>query len=285
MADYASSLPIRTESDGDAVVKICDKTTTANQLKVNTDGSISIDDNGASITVDGTVELGATSLAALESITVQNGAGGSAVNIQDGGNSITVDGTVELGATSLAALESITVQNGAGGSAVNIQDGGNSITVDATALDIRPLIYSTDNVAIKGSTGNQLVVNADGSINASITSTVGGTAIHNYQTDTVAASGTATHDYTVTALKTLNLSRVWASSSGKIKVEAKLETAPVSGIFNTFFVGFNSTANPNIDFTVASPASVAAGVRVRVIRTNLDKGSEDIYTTIEGTEI
>jgi hypothetical protein len=64
------------------------------------------------ITVDGTVELGATTLAALESVTVQNGAGASAVNIQDGGNSITVDGTVELGATSLAALETITTIEG-----------------------------------------------------------------------------------------------------------------------------------------------------------------------------
>ena len=63
-------------------------------------------------------------------VTVNNGAGASAVNIQDGGNSITVDGTVDLGATTLSALENITVQNGAGASAVNIQDGGNSITVD-----------------------------------------------------------------------------------------------------------------------------------------------------------
>ncbi len=42
------------------------------------------------------VSLDAGTLAALESITVQNGAGASAVNIQDGGNSITVDGTVAV---------------------------------------------------------------------------------------------------------------------------------------------------------------------------------------------
>lgn len=65
----------------------------------------SITDGGGSITVDGTVavtqstspwvtSLDATTLAALESITVQNPGGASAVNIQDGGNSITVDGTV-----------------------------------------------------------------------------------------------------------------------------------------------------------------------------------------------
>lgn len=57
----------------------------------------------ANQTVNGTVDLGATSLAALESITVQNAAGASAVNIQDGGNSITVDGSVAV-----SSLPSIT---------------------------------------------------------------------------------------------------------------------------------------------------------------------------------
>ncbi len=79
------------------------------------------------------------------------------VTVVDGGGSITVDGTVELGATTLAALESITVQNGAGAAAVNIQDGGNSITVDgsvtvsATDLDIRDLAFATDKVDVSGS--------------------------------------------------------------------------------------------------------------------------------------
>lgn len=99
------------------------------------------------VTVSGTVELGSTTLAALETITVLQGT--SPWVIGDGGGSITVDGTVELGATSLAALEtielgattlaaleSITIQNGSGASAVNIQDGGNSITVDFTDPDL-----------------------------------------------------------------------------------------------------------------------------------------------------
>jgi hypothetical protein len=46
---------------------------------------VSVDDNGGSLTVDGTVEIGAASLAALESITVV-----------DGGGSLTVDGTVAV---------------------------------------------------------------------------------------------------------------------------------------------------------------------------------------------
>jgi hypothetical protein len=318
MSDLNSSLPIRTEADGDVVVKVSDGTVTSQHLKVNADGSVSIDDNGGSLTVDGTVELGATSLAALESITVQNGAAGAAVNIQDGGNSITVDATaldiralafltdkvdasgsvVALDAPTLAALESITVQNGSGIAAVNIQDGGNSITVDgavtvsATALDIRALAFATDKVDVSGS-----AVNADLRIAGAAVTTLNpvpvvmstaipGTAIQDYATGSaIAAGASSTHDYTVSALKSLQLSRVWSSASGKIKVQVQYETAAASGVFNTKFVGFNSTANPNIDITVAAPFTQVTGAKIRVIITNLDKAAEDVYSTIEGTEV
>lgn len=60
--------------------------------------------------------------------------------------------SVALDAGTLAALESITVQNGAGGAAVNVQDGGNSLTVDAVDLDIRNLVFATDKVDVSGST-------------------------------------------------------------------------------------------------------------------------------------
>jgi hypothetical protein len=46
----------------------------------------------------GPIDLSTSTLAALESVTVQNPGGVSAVNIQDGGNSITVDGTVTANA-------------------------------------------------------------------------------------------------------------------------------------------------------------------------------------------
>jgi len=80
----------------------------------------------SSQTVDGTVALDATSLAALETITVDTVT--NPVTIQDGGNSITVDGTVALDAASLAALETVTVDTIT--NPVTIQDGGGTITVD-----------------------------------------------------------------------------------------------------------------------------------------------------------
>jgi hypothetical protein len=304
MADYNSSLPIRTENAGDVAIKIVDSTITSQQLTVNADGSINTNVSATNLDIrdlvfatdkvdvsGSSVELGATTLAALESITVQNGSGVSAVNIQDGGNSITVDGTVELGATSLAALESITVQNGAGGSAVNIQDGGNSITVDgsvtvsATALDIRPLVPATDSVKISDGT-DSLAINADGSLNVVVTSSVAGTPVCDFlSSSAVAAGASANHDYTVTAATTLKLTGILASASGKCKVEVKVESGVGTGIFNTKFVGFNSTATPNVTIFPTGDLMVAAGVKVRVAMTNKDNQAQDLYSTIEGSEV
>ena len=93
-------------------------------------------------TIAGTVELGATTLSALEDInatvsgTVTVDAITGAVTIQDGGNSITVDGTVSVD----NFPETQTVDG-----TVTIQDGGGSITVDGT-VDIG----SMPNVTIDG---------------------------------------------------------------------------------------------------------------------------------------
>jgi hypothetical protein len=87
-ATSANSAPVVIASDQVAVP------ITDNGGSLTVDGTVAVSNFPATQAVSGTVEIGATSLAALESTTVQNGAGVSAVNIQDGGNSITVDGTV-----------------------------------------------------------------------------------------------------------------------------------------------------------------------------------------------
>jgi len=167
---------------------------TAHAVRLDTGGQVIISDGGSSITVDGVdldirdlvfatdkvdvsgsvVALDAPTLAALESITVQNGAGAAAVNIQDGGNSITVD-AVDLDIRDLTHVsDSVKVGDGtdflainADGS-VNITDNGGSLTVDAVDLDIRDLSAAQDNVAISDGT-DTLEINADGSLNVQAT--------------------------------------------------------------------------------------------------------------------
>lgn len=113
-----------------------------------------------SVDVSGsTVELGATTLAALESITVV----ATDLDIRDlafATDKVDVTGSeVELGATTLAALE--------------------SITVVATDLDIRNLVFATDKVDVSGS----VIETVEGGyaswsvVAASVDDTAGGTQL------------------------------------------------------------------------------------------------------------
>lgn len=286
MADYDSSLPVRTEDAGDVIAKIADATTPSQQLAVAADGSIAVTDNAGSLTVDA-VDL---DIRDLVFATDKVDASGSEVS---------------LDAPTLAALESITVQNPAGASAVNIQDGGNSITVDAVDLDVRDLVFATDKVDVTGSsvtvTATQLDIDnlnaTDDAVAAHLFDEAGvafsaanplpvvfeqgfGTEVNNYNTAAAVAGGaTSNHDLVITG--DFLLKRVLASASGKLKIEVQVDT----GLgYNTVAVAFNSTANPNIVLEFA-PVQLANTDDVRIIRTNRDNQAQDVYSTIVGVLI
>lgn len=113
-----------------------------------------------------------------------------------------------------------------------------------------------------------------------------GTSVDSYQTSAaLAAAASVNLDYTVTSAKTWYGQQVWATGSGKIKVVVAFETAAASGVFNTFWVGFNSTAEPNILIPLPPTKTQVTGAKVRVTITNNDKTSFDVYETLSGTEI
>lgn len=317
MADFNSSLPVRTEAPGDVIVKVADATIPSQQLTVNADGSVNITDNGGSLTVDA-VDLDIRDLdSATDSVEVLQAThdnlnananlqvgdadveDANPVPVSDAGGSLTVDATdldirdlvfatdsvdvtgseVSLDAATLAALESITVQNGAGAAAVNIQDGGNSITVDATDLDIRDITHVSDSIKIGDGT-DFLAINADGSINV-VPQEDPGTEVVNYDT-TASVAGGASDNHDLVFATASRLYQVLGSASGKLKIEVQIETGAATNTFNTVAVGFNSTANPNIDLALAKYAAIPLGARVRVIRTNKDLLAQDVYSTIVG---
>lgn len=166
-----------------------------------TDGSTAVTSTGTSLNVN-----------------VTNGAGGSAVQIQDGGNTITVDGSVTLGANSGVDIGDVTINNGTGVSAVNIQDGGNTITVDgsvtvsATALDIRALTLTTDAVKVSANSTANGVSNP---IYVALGSGPITGEVHSYDATSVTTAGN--HDYpVVTAMLVKGLE---CSASGGAKFE------------------------------------------------------------------
>lgn len=90
------------------------------QQKLEPGQSVVVSSVGGTVTVTGTVALDAATLAALETVNV-NQAGSWTVTVTDGGGSITVDGP--LTDAELRAAP------------VNISDGGGSITVDGPLTD------------------------------------------------------------------------------------------------------------------------------------------------------
>ena len=118
-----------------------------------------------------------------------------------------------------------------------------------------------------------------------IVSATTGNAINDFKDATsIAANASDNHDYTVTAGKTLTLHQIESSGSGKAKMQIQVETGVATNVFTTYFVQFNSTSETNMSVILQDPVSVAAGVRVRVIMSNLDKAAQDLYSTICGQE-
>lgn len=179
-----------------------------------------------------------------------------------------------------------------------------TVTVSSTDLDIRDLVFATDKVDVSGSTVSLsntdfdirdlthvsdsikvgdgtdfLAVNADGSINTVILEDPGQEIIDYNVTTALAGGATNNHDWTSTGSAS-KLFQVLASGSGKIKIEVQIETGSGTNVFNTIFVGFNSTAMPNIDMPLSKFATVPSGAKVRVIRTNKDNQAQDVYSTI-----
>jgi hypothetical protein len=283
MADYNSSLPVRTENNGDVVAKIADATLPSQQLKVNADGSINVTDNGASLTVDAT-DLDIRDLdASQDNVAISDGVDTLEINSDGSINAVVTALGLDIRNLS-ATQDNVAISDGADTLDINSDGSINAVVtaVTATDIDIRDLTSASDSVAADIRVGGN-AVSVSNPVPVSISANIAGTEINDYNTAaSVAANASSNHDYW--AVGEFLLTQISASASGKMKIEVRVETAPGSNVFNTRFVQFNSTSNPNIDISLKSPISVPAGARVRVVRTNRDNQPQDLYSTISGQE-
>lgn len=206
---------------------------------------------------DGTSALSITS-GALD-VNVDN-----TVTIADGGGSITIDGSVSITGS------------------VTIADGGGSITVDASDLDIRNLNLTDDAVKVSAN------ATANSALNpiyvAMTTDTLSATEVHSYDTEASLAADTPdNHDYAVVGSTFLLRSVVFAASGG-LKIE--VQTGPVASLA-TKAVAFipRQGGFGQIDFNPPIEVPVASTGTVRVIRTNRQGASMDVYSTIIGNDL
>jgi hypothetical protein len=294
MADYDSSLPIRTEAAGDVDVFISDSVTPSQKLKVNADGSI--DSNiatGAKIIItDGTddVEVNADgSVNAVVSATDLDirDLGFATDSVDVSGSSVTVSAT-DLDIRDLSeSTDSVTAHQG----------GSWTVTATATDLDIRDLVFATDKVDVSGSSVTVSATDLDirdldaasDSVAAHLFDEAGvafsssnplpveffesqAEAFSYHAGDSIAKDATSTQTYA--APSGFKVKDVYVSGSGKMKAELKINSVTVA-------VGFNSTANPNINFRFQKGLN-ASGVNVEVVKTNLDNQAQNLYSTIVG---
>lgn len=247
MADHDSSLPIRTEADGTDArvhVKIVDGANPANRATVDSDLNVHTQVHGDDPTGGDEVlrlsELGAITPDGLYSATDN-----------------TKPGNVGLIASVRDAAPSDTTQTQRLTSVTN----NAKRLLDVSIHDEAGAAYSESNplpVTLTDSEGEE---------------------IHNYTTSaSVAANATVNHDYVVAGTD-LKFQQIFASGSGKIKVEVRV--GPALTLVSKF-VGFNSTATPNVEFTLKFPITVPVGDTVRVSIQNRDNQPQDVYSTISG---
>ena len=261
MADYNSSLPVRTETDGDVVSKIVDDTG-ANiwNIDANGIGQVNLSDGTNSLVIDGAGGIAVTPTA------------GSEIIITDGTDTMEVntDGSIQIGDGT-----EILLINTDGSISTQLTDGTDDLDINADGSINTQLTDGTD----------ALDINADGSINVVIQDEgVSATEVHEYTTTTATAPNTPTTvvDYTVSASTTLRLKNWKIACSGKAR--GSLQVGP-SGSEVEVDVSFVSTSDGNYETHFDAPIEVAAGDKVLVVMTNRDNANADLYAWINGNEI
>ena len=258
MADYDSSLPVRTESPGDVDIFISDSTTPTQKLLVNADGSIDVN----------------TSFPP-----------GSQIEITDGTDTLEInaDGSVNVAATDLdirdlsASQDNVAISDGTDTLAVNA-DGSINTVVTATDLDIRDLTAASDSVAAHLFDETGTAYSAANPLAVAVAAEQAGTEIVDYNTSaSIAKNASVNHDYTVSGGVTFYGEELWVSGSGKLKAEVLVNGA-------TVFVAFNSTATPNIRIPLEKMVKASAAQVVRITITNRDNQPQDLYSTLTGVE-
>jgi hypothetical protein len=257
VADYLSSLPIRSEADGAderVQVKIVDATNPdTQQAVVDTDSNVKVavygDDPTAADVALRVSELGH---AAVD-------------GIYDGTNN-TDPSHVGLVAHVRDATPGDTQQTER---LTSIEDSGGTVR----ALDVS----LHDELGEAYSAVNPLPV---------VVSAFEGVEVHDFdQAVAVVKDATSNHDYSIASGDVFTLHKLHAAASGKMKIEVQLGDGAAVEVFSTVAVSFNSTANPECSIQFVPPVALTGTVdttTLRVIRTNLDNQAQDLYTTLMG---
>jgi hypothetical protein len=313
MADYSSALPVRNgESTGDTELKVTvrDATTPSQSLAVDSSGAINVKQATAAdlnATVTGTV----TANAGTGNFTVVQATGTNLHAVIDSGTvtaNIGTTGGLALDATLTGGSQKTKLVDSAGTNLASISAAG-ALKVDGSAVT-QPVSGTvtanagtgtfTENVAQWGGAATSLgqktmansvpVVLASDQSSISVSFGAASNQLSKYNTTTALASSGETRHEVVPAAFPFYVDSVWSSASSKIKTETWVATAGLATAAAVraavgavqYNVGFNSTANPNIEQPQYGRLSATTGNSVYVLITNLDNQAQNVYSNVCG---
>lgn len=261
MADYDSSLPVRSEADGTDErlhAKIVDGTTPSQRAEVDTDNNLHVEVHG------------------------NNSAGSDEVLRLGELGQVNPDGDYDATNNTKPA----SIGNIAHDRAATPADTDQNLRVTGVTGSTDTTHHSMD-VSIHDGSGD--AYSDSNPIPTYITDDPGEEKMEYNTSAAVAKDASVDHDYSVANGDVFKINGFYANASGKIKVEFKIGDGAVSEIFTSKAVFFNSTANPNCEFKCEkSPFSVtgtANDTTIRITITNLDNQAQDVYSTLLGIEV
>jgi hypothetical protein len=253
-------------------------------LLIDANGAIAVTDGGLSLTVDGTVavsSVGGTVTVSATNLDIRDLTHVSdSVKIGDGTDFLAIDGSGNIGVTDAGGT--LTVDDGGLSLTVDgtvaVSSVGGTVSVSATDLDIRNLNLTDDAVKVSANTTANGPANP---IYVSFTQAAITGEVHDYDTSTVAGNTPDNHDYTVTTA--MLVKSIIVGSSGALKAE--LQVGPVASLATKavlFIPKVGGSQQVNFDPPIEVP--VTSTGTVRIIRTNREASSNDVYSTIIGID-
>lgn len=258
MADQETSLRVKTGADSDERIqsKLVDFTTPTQGGAIDTDGNLSVNTKG------------------------NNPAGGDETLRMSELGSASVDGEYD------GTNNTDPSQVGLVGLVRNASPADSQQTLRITSVangagDVRVLdVGIRDEAGEPYSASNPLAVALEPSE---------GTEVHDFDTaSAIVKDATSNHDYSVASGNTFLLYGVKASSSGYMKVELQIGDGAASEAFTSKEVVMGTPSSPNAHMWLLSQPITVVGTAntttIRVVKKNEDNQTQDLYSTIIGTE-
>lgn len=289
MADFNSSLPVRTQTAGDVSVKI-DQTTPGTTNAVQVIGGVipgvtasSLGKTEGSAQASGDVGVSALFRCDTAPDATTGIVDGDYANptVDANGRAWIVGSAIDGGAFTAGSTKAVVI------AAVR------NDSIDALADDkVGPVRCDTNRavfVNIRDAAGNDRGLNIDSSGRLAVTGNFGDAVssgdVCEYDTITdLAAATESTTELSYTVVSSFLLKQVIVGASGKVRITVK--TGPTASLV-TKAVIYTSTANPNGVVTFAQPIEVlstSTGI-VRILVKNLEATAQDVHCTILGNEV